>query len=164
MNAKFDKLHDHHRSRGNELIKLQDRVGQLEMLFNEVFASKQNGVGVFGQPFGQTQTDSRLKQPSVVVQTDKIGDRHTKNMTPMERAIISIMINSDIKLSYEDLSVMIGRDKSTIRGQINNIKQKNESLLTEFIERNGKKRFFVEERVKNEILKERNALSKRAFK
>ena len=59
---------------------------------------------------------------------------------------------------------MIGRDKSTIRGQINNIKQKNESLLTEFIERNGKKRFFVEERVKNEILKERNALSKRAFK
>ena len=164
LNSKFDKLQNYHRSKENEFLRLQERVDQLELLFNEAFGAKQKDERVFGQPFGQTQTDSRLKQPSVVVQTDKIGDKHTKNMTPMERAIISIMINSDIKLSYEDLSVMIGRDKSTIRGQINNIKQKNESLLTEFIERNGKKRFFVEERVKNEILKERNALSKRAFK
>ena len=45
---------------------------------------------------------------------------------------------------------------------INNIKQKNESLVCEYIERTGKKRFFIDEQRKNEILKERAILVKRA--
>ena len=117
---------------------------------------------VFGQPFGHKQPDVRPKQSTVVVQTDKLGDKWTNNLTPMERAIMNTLINTDMKLSYEDLSVMLGRDKSTIRGQVNNIKQKNESLISEYLERNGKKRFYVDEKRKNDILKERSLLVKRA--
>ncbi len=164
INSKIDKLHDGHRSKNAELFRLQERIDQLELLFNEAFGANQKDERVFGQPFGQTQTDSRLKQPSVVVQTGRRGDKWTKNLTPMERAIISILLNNEMKLTYDDLSIMVGRDKSTIRGQVNNIKQKNEGLLMEYIERNGKKRFFIDEKLKNEILKERNALVKKAQK
>ncbi len=70
-----------------------------------------------------------------------------------ERAILWILLNSDIKLSYEDLSAMLGKEKSTVRGQINRIKQKREDLICEEIEKNGKKRVFIPEEMKEKIVK-----------
>jgi len=70
-----------------------------------------------------------------------------------ERAILWILLNSDLKLSYEDLSTMLGKEKSTVRGQINRIKQKNETLVEEVIENNGKKRIYIPEEIKEKLLK-----------
>ena len=58
-----------------------------------------------------------------------------------------------MKLSYDDIASMTGKEKSTIRGQINSIKQKSESLISEKIEQNGKKRVFISEEIKENILK-----------
>ncbi len=71
----------------------------------------------------------------------------------MERAVVWALLNTDLKLSYEDLSVALGKDKSTLRGQINNIKTKSEDLIEEYTERDGKKRFYIGEKKKTEILK-----------
>ena len=70
-----------------------------------------------------------------------------------ERAIIWVLLNSELKLSYDDLAAMLGKEKSTIRGQINTIKQKSESLIEEEMEKNGKKRVFIPEEIKEKILK-----------
>jgi predicted transcriptional regulator len=70
-----------------------------------------------------------------------------------ERAIIWVLLNTDMKLSYDDIASMLGKEKSTIRGQINSIKQKSESLIEENIEKNGKKRIFIPEELKEKILK-----------
>ncbi len=70
-----------------------------------------------------------------------------------ERAILWILLNSDLKLSYDDLAAMLGKERSTIRGQINMIKQKNETLIEEEIEKNGKKRVFIPEEIKEKMLK-----------
>lgn len=70
-----------------------------------------------------------------------------------ERAILWILLNSDMKLSYEDLAAMLGKEKSTIRGQINTIKSKSESLIEEHIEKNGKKRVYIPEEIKEKMLK-----------
>ena len=70
-----------------------------------------------------------------------------------ERAIIWVLLNSDLRLSYDDLAAMLGKEKSTIRGQINTIKQKSENLIEEVIEQNGKKRVFIPEKIKEKILK-----------
>ena len=56
-----------------------------------------------------------------------------------ERAILAILLNTDMRLSYDDLAAMLGKERSTIRGQINSIKQKSESLIEENIEKNGRK-------------------------
>jgi hypothetical protein len=58
-----------------------------------------------------------------------------------------------MNLSYEDLAALLGKDRSTIRGQINSIKQKNRGIIEESLEVNGKKRLYIPEEVKSLILK-----------
>lgn len=70
-----------------------------------------------------------------------------------ERAILWILLNADMKLGYDDLSAILGKEKSTIRGQINAIKSKSEGLIEESIEKNGKKRVFIPEEIKEKVLK-----------
>ena len=67
--------------------------------------------------------------------------------------MFAIMLNSDLKLSYDDLAVMLGKSRATIRGQVNAIKQKSEGMIEEIIEKNGKKRVFVPDDVKERMLK-----------
>jgi hypothetical protein len=75
------------------------------------------------------------------------------NLTTNERAIVFVLINSDLKLSYEDLAAMLGKRKSTIRGQVNSIKQKSEGLIEEIIGENNKKRVFIPEQTRDLLLK-----------
>lgn len=70
-----------------------------------------------------------------------------------ERAILWILLNTDMKLSYDDLASMLGKERSTIRGQINRIKQKSEIIIEEVMEQNGKKRVFIPENIKEKMLK-----------
>ncbi len=76
-----------------------------------------------------------------------------ENFSITERAIIWVLLNSELKLSYDDLAAMLGKEKSTIRGQINTIKQKENGLICEQIEQNGKKRVFIPEEIKEKMLK-----------
>ncbi len=76
-----------------------------------------------------------------------------KNLTANERLIVFTLMNSELKLSYEDLALLLGKERSTIRGQINAIKQKSESLIREFSEKNGKKRVFVPEETREKLVK-----------
>ena len=104
-------------------------------------------------------TNKRLsnKQTAVLaVQTGVQTGVQTPNLDQFsvtERAIIWVLLNTDMKLSYDDLSAMLGKERSTVRGQINGIKQKNEELISEVLERNGKKRVFIPENIKEKLLK-----------
>ena len=82
------------------------------------------------------------------VQTDFL-DR----LSISERSLVMILLNSEMKLSYEDLGAMMGKDSTTIRGQINNIKQKCDGLLAEQIEKNNKKRLYIPDKLKDSLLK-----------
>ena len=105
----------------------------------------------------KTTTRAFNKQMAVYpVQTGVQTGVQTPNLDQFsitERAILWILLNTDMKLSYDDLAAMLGKEKSTIRGQINTIKQKSESLIEEVIEKNGKKRVFIPEELKNKLLK-----------
>jgi len=76
-----------------------------------------------------------------------------KGLTTQEKVILWVLLNSEQKLSCEDIAVLLGKNPSTVRSQINNIKQKNEMLISEFVEKNGKKRYYIEEKLKETLLK-----------
>lgn len=76
-----------------------------------------------------------------------------KGLSAQERAILFTIMNSEMKLSYEDLALLLGKEKSTVRGQVNAIKQKKEGLIEEISEKNGKKRVFVPEEIKEKLAK-----------
>ncbi len=69
-----------------------------------------------------------------------------------ERALLWVLLNSDMKLSYDDLAAVLGKEKSTIRGQINRIRHKSD-VIEESIEKNGKKRVYIPEEIKERLLK-----------
>src|SRR3989344_1549439 len=64
------------------------------------------------------------------VQTGNFHDI-LKGLTSNERLIVFTMMNTDLKLSYEDLARLLVKERATIRGQINSIKQKSDSLVQE---------------------------------
>lgn len=86
------------------------------------------------------------------VQTGKFYDI-LKVLSSNERLLVFTLLNSELKLSYEDLALLLGKERSTIRGQINAIKQKSESLIEEITEKNGKKRVFIPEEIKEKLAK-----------
>ena len=86
------------------------------------------------------------------VQTDNILNI-LKRLSGNEKVLVLALINSDMKLSYEDLALLLGKERSTIRGQINSIKQKSEGLIREITEKNGKKRVFALEEIKEKMQK-----------
>ena len=96
----------------------------------------------------QTTTTPVQTAVQTAVQTDILS-----NLTVMERAIVWALVNSEMKLSYEDLAALLGKDKSTIRGQINTIKQKNDSLIMESRELNGKKRLYIPDEIRTKLVK-----------
>lgn len=126
-----------------ETISLVNFVAEGKQL-----SKKQTGVGK------QTAVYAVQKPVQTAVQTANFHD-FLQGLSANERLIIFTLLNADegMKLSYEDISRLLGKEKSTIRGQINAIKQKSEGLLFELTEPNGKKRVYIPEETKEKLTK-----------
>ena len=146
----FDEKKTHHE---REIEALKEVVSGLQNDFEEL----KDLFSFFGSGLSkQPQTLSNKQARAVYVQTPvqtAVQTSILSNLTTMERAIVWALLNSDMKLSHEDLSALLGKSKSTIRGQINSIKQKDEGLIIETRESNGKKRLYIPEKMKEIIIK-----------
>jgi len=130
----------------DELEGIKNSISLLDMAnFKQLFKTPSK---LFGKQTAVQAVQSAVQTP---VQTGEIAN--LSNFSLMERALVMVLLNSDMKLSYDDLAAMTGKSRATIRGQVNSIKQKSEGLIEEIIERNGKKRVFVPENMKEKLLK-----------
>ncbi len=100
----------------------------------------------------QTAVEGVEEPVQTAVQTANFYDI-LKSFSGNERLLIFTLMNSEMKLSYEDLALLLGKEKSTVRGQINTIKQKSEGIIMEISEKNGKKRVFVPSEIREKLLK-----------
>src|SRR3989344_3312655 len=101
----------------------------------------------------QTGVQGVQKSVQTAVQTGNFYDI-LKGLSPNEKLLTFTLMNSgDMKLSYEDLALLLGKERSTIRGQINAIKQKSEGLIQEISEKNGKKRVYITEEIREKLAK-----------
>ncbi|MEK6927451.1 MAG: hypothetical protein AABX11_03380 [Nanoarchaeota archaeon] len=134
----------------DEIDSLREGVELVDMsLENEQSKQAFKKTARFEEQTADLDVEKVVQTP---VQTDSFYGIF-KNLSANERLIIFTLMNSEMKLSYEDLALLLGKERSTIRGQINAIKQKNESLIMEITEKNGKKRVFVPEEVRNKLQK-----------
>lgn len=134
----------------NEIEGIKNMLGFLEsgvskQVFKRVFKTP---TGVYGK---QTAVGGVQTGVQTAFQTAKFLD--FRNLSLVERAIVWILLNTEMKLGYEDVAAILGKDRATVRGQINNIKRKNPGLIEEIIEKNGKKRVFIPENTKEKMLK-----------
>jgi len=138
----------------NDLSSLKDEVESLRESLQEVSYSSLDKQVFKKLPVlsKQTGVDDVQKLVQTAVQTDNIYNI-LKNLSGNEKLVVFTLMNSDMKLSYEDLALLLGKERSTVRGQINGIKQKSEGLIQEISEKNGKKRVFVSEDLKEKLQK-----------
>ncbi len=150
-------LDDKHRLHVNEISGIKNQLLDIQNDLIEIkdcisFFCPQLPVGLYKQ----SQTDGIKQTIAKPIQTSIQTPVQTcilNNFTVMERALIWALLNSEMKLSYEDLATLLGKDKSTIRGQINIIRQKNNGLIMEICEINGKKRVYIPNDIKSIIMK-----------
>jgi len=150
-------LDDKHTSHEDEVSQIKDQL----LTIHEDLMELKDFVSFFGPQLSR----SLSKQPSrAAVKQSMPGDVQTlvqtgvqtdilEKLTVMERAIVWALLNADMRLSYEDLAALLGKDKSTIRGQINTIKQKNANIIMEVREINGKKRLYIPDEARGMIIK-----------
>ena len=150
-------LDDKHGLHNNDIYNIKDQL----LTIQEDLAEIKDFISFFGPQLPndsskQTQTSAHKQTTHGDVQTDVQTPVQTdvlKNLTVMERGIVWVLLNSEMKLSYEDLASLLGKNKSTIRGQINTIKQKNDELILEYRELSGKKRLYIPEEIRSKIIK-----------
>jgi len=114
-----------------------------------------NPGAVQGQLKHKQVFEHQQPMPSAVQTVDQttVQTVNLSHLTVMERAIVWALLNSNMKLSYEVLAALLGKEKSTIRGQINTLKQKNKDLIQEVREPTGKKRLYIPEEFRDLLLK-----------
>jgi biotin operon repressor len=132
------------------LSSIKEEIEGLKNIVSMIGELKTNRVFKTPKQLFKKQTAVYAVQTGVQtpVQTPKLSQ-----FSVTERAILWILLNTDMKLSYDDLAAMLGKERSTIRGQINSIRQKSEGIIEEEIEKNGKKRVFIPEKIKEKMLK-----------
>ncbi|MDP4039010.1 MAG: hypothetical protein Q8P57_00290 [Candidatus Pacearchaeota archaeon] len=154
-------LHGKHKQADNVLAEIKDDLSTLradldelkevvsmrdfEKEHKQVF-KKQTGV------YKQTSVQGVEEPVQTAVQTG-VFYNILNGLSSNERMIVFALMNTEMKLSYEDIARILGKERSTIRGQINAIKRKSEGLIKERTEPNGKKRVFVDEEVRNKLQK-----------
>lgn len=116
----------------------------------------------------KTPSSLSNKQPAVYagqtgVQT-AVQTPNLEDFSLTERAILWVLLNSDLKLSYDDIAAVLGKSRSTIRGQINTMQAKQEGLIEEIVEKNGKKRMFIPGNIKEKLLKKQKVRVKNSKK
>jgi len=134
----------------DDLSTIKEELSSLKNIMNFMGEMKINSASKTPRQVFNKQT------PVYAVQTGVQTGVQTPNLSQFsitERAILWVLLNSDLKLSYDDIAAMLGKERSTIRGQINTIRQKSAGLVEEEIEKNGKKRVFIPEEIKEKMLK-----------
>ena len=154
LNEQDKQLFDAIFSLKQDLSSLNDEVEALREALNLTSDSKEDKrlfkkLPVFGKQTGDGAVQNAVQ---TTVQTDNFYEIF-KKLSSNERALVLTLLSSDMKLSHEDLALLVGKEKSTIRGQINSIKQKSENLIEEIAEKNGKKRLYIPEEIKKKLQK-----------
>lgn len=146
LDLKIDEFDERLSTIETDLEGLKNSIAFMEgSLTSRVFKQRQTAV------HKQTAVQGVQEAVQTAVQTG--GRAILNNLSTMERAMVYVLLNTDMKLSYNDLAAMLGKSRATVRGQINTIKQKSEGLIEEIIEANGKKRVFIPEEIKDIIVK-----------
>jgi len=150
-------LHEQDSGMKEDVQAVMGEIASLREELSEIREMIEDGKEDKIEPlFKQRQTAVGKQTPVYDVQTavqTTVQAAFFTKLSVSEKAIIAILLNTDMKLSYEDLSAMMSKDTATVRGQVNSIKTKCPGMIEEQIEKNGKKRLYVPEHIRDLLLK-----------
>ena len=139
-----------------DLSSVKDEIESLKEIISLIGFSEENKQLSKKQTavYEQAPVQGVQKAVQTPVQTANLYEI-LQGLSANERLLVFTLLNAgeNMKLSYEDLARLLGKERSTVRGQINSIKQKSMGLVQEIIETSGKKRVFVNGEIRQKLLK-----------
>ncbi len=152
LNSKENKQDEEIKELKDVLSSVNDELENLKNVLSIITELKPKSN--FKTPKQLFNKQTAVYPVQTAVQT-AVQTPNLSNFSITERAIIWVLLNAEInmKLSYDDIASLLGKDRSTIRGQINALKSKSEGLIEEIVEKNGKKRVFIPEKMREKLLK-----------
>ena len=132
------------------LSTLKEDVEELKNIVSLVEGA--NSKWVFKTPRQLFNKQAAVYPVQTAIQT-AVQTPNLDDFSVSERAILWVLLNTDMKLSYDDIAAVLGKERSTIRGQINAIKSKSDGIVEEITEKNGKKRVFIPDEIREKLLK-----------
>jgi DNA-directed RNA polymerase specialized sigma24 family protein len=154
LNKRDKQLFDAVYALKSDLSSIRDEIGSVREAL-DLMTESENSKQLFKKlPVLDKQTTVEDVQDVVqtAVQSDNFHGILNK-LSANERLLVLTLLNNDMKLSYEDIALLLGKERSTVRGQINSIKQKMPGLIQEMSENNGKKRVFIGDDIKKKMAK-----------
>jgi len=133
-----------------EIASIKNELNEIKNIVSEEKQAENNGL--LKQRSTTKHKQTAVYDVQTAVQTT-VQAAFFNKLSTSEKAIVVILANSDLKLSYEDLGVMTGKDSTTIRGQINSIRQKCPGIIEEQIEKNNRKRLYIPEKIRGILLR-----------
>lgn len=159
-------LNEKNKNFDEKIEELNSKINELDKEIKEIKEILFISQKVFKQVFKHQTAVQTPVQISTAVQTPVQTAKNAilENLTLMERAILWVLANTDLKLSCEDIARVLGKSENTIRGQLNSLKSKWPQLINEIIEKNGKKRYYIDDKVKEFLFKKIKSESKKERK
>ncbi len=160
LNSKENKQDEEIKELKEILSSVNDEIENLKNVLSIITELKPKSN--FKTPKQLLNKQTAVYPVQTAVQT-AVQTPNLSNFSMTEKAIIWVLLNAEInmKLSYDDIASLLGKDRSTIRGQINALKSKSEELIEEIVEKNGRKRVFIPEKMREKLLKKTKVRVKR---
>jgi biotin operon repressor len=154
LNKGHEHAHGGLNSLKADLASIKEEIEELKEVISVLHLDREHGQLSKKQPVLNRQSDVLNVQEGVQtpVQTGNFYNI-LQDLSSNERLIVFTLLNTDMRLSYEDIARLLGKERSTIRGQINAIKRKSEGLIHEITEQSGKKRLYVKDEMKEKLAK-----------
>src|SRR3989344_6230739 len=158
----INHLHSKSEYHESSVGEVKERLDSVEKDLEEIkmfisFFNSNTAKQLSKQSYTVRDKQTAVDDVRIPVQTS-VQSAFLRNLTSSERILVWVLLNTEMKLSCEDIAVLLNKDKSTVRGQVNNIKAKSEGLVKEVIENTGKKRFFVDGEMKDLLLRQVRAV------
>ena len=155
LNTHHSKHDDKLKQLFEEIIKIKADIDDIKNFISFFETSK--SARVFKHPSTPVYKQTPVVGVQTPVQTGvqtSIFNSFLKNLSASERTIVWIVLNSELKLSCDDMAVLLGKSKATVRGQLNSIKSKSDGLVLEHLENNGKKRYYINPKIKESLIRQ----------
>jgi len=140
INRLFSKLNSHNfqiKKQSETIEQIKKELASLNQRFKEIDPISQsvNSVSLNKRLIGTSRLNSETKR------SNPTNPNILPPLSPKEKCLVAALLeHKDMALSYEDLAKLFGNSVSTVKTQINQLKNKTD-LLVETIDRTSRKRY-----------------------
>ena len=153
INGDLDALYENVRNiaENRDDSKIKQSVSALESRMKEMIAFARLSVQNHDE-IQKLKRNSPASTPTIKEKPERGEIGAIKDMSPKEREIVGILLNSEIPLSNTEISSRMGISPITVKGHLNSIKKRYGGIILEIARGRNKKEYQLDRALRVRVL------------